>query len=44
MSGHTVLGADCIGSEGAGEMIGGSQREDNFARLMDNIEHHKLPH
>jgi asparaginyl-tRNA synthetase len=43
MSGHTVLGADCIGSEGAGEMIGGSQREDNFARLMDNIEHHKLP-
>ncbi|MCC7477870.1 asparagine--tRNA ligase [bacterium] len=43
MSGHTVMGADCIGSEGAGEMIGGSQREDNFARLMENIEHHKLP-
>jgi len=43
MSGHTVLGADCIGPEGAGEMIGGSQREDNMARLMENIEHHKLP-
>jgi asparaginyl-tRNA synthetase len=43
MSGHTVLGADCIGPEGAGEMIGGSQREDNMARLMANIEHHDLP-
>jgi asparaginyl-tRNA synthetase len=43
MSGHTVLGADCIGPEGAGEMIGGSQREDNMARLMENIEHHDLP-
>lgn len=43
MSGHTVMGADCIGPEGAGEMIGGSQREDNFERLMHNIEHHDLP-
>ncbi|MCB1221075.1 MAG: asparagine--tRNA ligase [Planctomycetales bacterium] len=43
MSGHTVQGADCIGPEGAGEMIGGSQREDNFERLMENIEHHQLP-
>jgi asparaginyl-tRNA synthetase len=42
MSGHTVLGADCIGPEGAGEMIGGSQREDDMARLMENIAHHKL--
>ena len=43
MSGHTVLGADCIGPEGAGEMIGGSQREDNMERLLKNIEHHGLP-
>src|SRR5690606_7782353 len=41
--GHTVMGADCIGPEGAGEMIGGSQREDNYSRLMENIEHHRLP-
>jgi asparaginyl-tRNA synthetase len=42
-SGFTVLGADLIGNEGAGEIIGGSQREDDFARLMEKVEHHKLP-
>jgi asparaginyl-tRNA synthetase len=42
-SGHTVLGADCIGPEGAGEMIGGSQREDNLERLEEKIRHHNLP-
>ncbi|MDQ3024510.1 MAG: hypothetical protein M3R04_09040, partial [bacterium] len=42
-TGHTVLGADCIGPEGAGEMIGGSQREDNLERLEQKIHHHKLP-
>ncbi len=42
-SGHTVLGADLIGPEGAGEMIGGSQREDDYARLVQKIHHHQLP-
>lgn len=42
-TGHTVLGADCIGPEGAGEMIGGSQREDNLERLEEKIKHHNLP-
>jgi asparaginyl-tRNA synthetase len=42
-TGHTVLGADCIGPEGAGEMIGGSQREDNLQRLEEKIHHHGLP-
>src|SRR4029079_1110185 len=42
ISGHTVLGADCIGSEGGGEIIGGSQREDNLPRLLAAIEHHGL--
>jgi asparaginyl-tRNA synthetase len=42
-SGHTVLGADLIGPEGAGEMIGGSQREDDYARLIEKIHHHQLP-
>jgi asparaginyl-tRNA synthetase len=42
-TGHTVLGADCIGPEGAGEMIGGSQREDNLERLEEKIRHHNLP-
>ncbi|MBN2082516.1 asparagine--tRNA ligase [bacterium] len=42
-TGHTVLGSDCLGSEGAGELIGGSQREDDLARLEAKIAHHKLP-
>jgi aspartyl/asparaginyl-tRNA synthetase len=42
-TGHTVMGSDLIGSEGAGEMIGGSQREDDLARLEAKVAHHKLP-
>ncbi len=42
-SGHTVLGADLIGSEGAGELIGGSQREDDYARLVEKIHRFELP-
>lgn len=42
-SGHTVLGADLIGPEGAGEMIGGSQREDDYERLVAKIKRHDLP-
>ena len=43
MSGYTVLGADLIGHEGAGEMIGGSQREDDTERLFEKVRHHQLP-
>lgn len=43
MSGHTVAGSDLIGSEGAGELIGASQREDDIARLEEKIARHKLP-
>ncbi|MCH7472652.1 hypothetical protein IIA79_06850, partial [bacterium] len=43
MSGHTIMGADCIGPEGAGELIGGSQREDDYDRLVAKIKHHELP-
>jgi len=42
-TGHTVQGSDCIGSEGAGELIGGSQREDDLERLEAKIERHQLP-
>ena len=42
-TGRTVLGADLIGSEGAGEIIGGSQREDDLQRLEAKIAHHGLP-
>jgi len=42
-TGHTVMGSDLIGSEGAGELIGGSQREDDLARLEEKIAHHNLP-
>ena len=42
-TGYTVLGADLIGSEGAGELIGGSQREDDYERLVAKIERFKLP-
>jgi aspartyl/asparaginyl-tRNA synthetase len=42
-SGHTVLGADCIGPESAGEIIGGSQREDDYSRLLEKIHRHNLP-
>ena len=43
MSGYTVMGSDLIGSEGAGEMIGGSQREDDTERLFEKVRHHQLP-
>jgi len=42
-TGHTILGSDLIGSEGAGELIGGSQREDDLKRLEAKIRHHNLP-
>lgn len=38
-----ALGVDVLAPEGFGEIIGGSQREDNFAELEKRIIEHKLP-
>ncbi|MDO4814141.1 MAG: asparagine--tRNA ligase [Gemella sp.] len=38
----TVLCADLIAPEGYGEIIGGSQREDNYDVLLENIKAHDL--
>ncbi len=38
-----VLGMDLIGPEGSGELIGGSQREDDLSLLLHRIEEEKLP-
>lgn len=38
-----VLCADLIATEGAGEIIGGSQREENIDLLLERIRHDKLP-
>jgi asparaginyl-tRNA synthetase len=38
-----VLNMDIIASDGYGEMIGGSQREDSLSRLEAEIKHHGLP-
>lgn len=40
---RTVLCNDCLAPEGYGEMIGGSQREDNYDRLKARIEEEGLP-
>lgn len=40
---ETVLCADLIAPEGYGEIIGGSQREDDLAALEQRIEEHGLP-
>jgi len=37
------LSVDVIGTEGAGELIGGSQREEDLDLLLERIEEHKLP-
>ncbi len=37
-----VLNDDLIGIEGAGELIGGSQREDDFDLLLERIKHEGL--
>ncbi|HEU4681014.1 MAG TPA: asparagine--tRNA ligase [Gemmatimonadales bacterium] len=34
---RTVLNNDCLASEGYGEIIGGSQREDNYDKLLTRI-------
>ncbi|MEP6832637.1 MAG: amino acid--tRNA ligase-related protein, partial [Gemmatimonas sp.] len=40
---RTVLCADLLAPEGYGEIIGGSQREDNYERLLARIIEEKLP-
>lgn len=40
---QTVLCADLLASEGYGEIIGGSQREDDYDKLLARIREEKLP-
>ena len=40
---RTVLCNDLLAPEGYGEIIGGSQREDDYERLLKRIEEEKLP-
>ena len=35
---RTVLNNDCLAPEGYGEIIGGSQREDDYDRLLERIQ------
>jgi asparaginyl-tRNA synthetase len=40
---RTVLCSDCLAPDGYGEIIGGSQREDDYDRLVGRIHEEKLP-
>jgi asparaginyl-tRNA synthetase len=40
---RTVLCDDLIAPEGFGEIIGGSQREDDYEKLLSRIREHNLP-
>ena len=40
---ETVLCADLLAPEGVGEIIGGSEREENYASLVERITEEKLP-
>jgi asparaginyl-tRNA synthetase len=40
---RTVLCNDCLAPEGYGEIIGGSQREDDYEKLVARIEEEGLP-
>jgi len=40
---RTVLCDDCLAPEGYGEIIGGSQREDDYDRLVRRIKEERLP-
>ncbi|MDP2586409.1 MAG: asparagine--tRNA ligase [Candidatus Komeilibacteria bacterium] len=42
-SGKVALCDDLIAPEGFGEIIGGSQREDDYQTLLERIKEHKLP-
>ena len=38
-----ALACDLLAPEGYGELVGGSQREDNLDELIKRIEEHQLP-
>jgi asparaginyl-tRNA synthetase len=40
---NIALGVDILAPEGFGEIIGGSQREDNLDFLLERIKEHELP-
>jgi asparaginyl-tRNA synthetase len=40
---NLVLGSDLIAPEGFGEIIGGSEREDDYETLEKRIAEHQLP-
>ena len=40
---RTVLCNDCLAPEGYGEIIGGSQREDDYDKLLNRIHEENLP-
>lgn len=42
-SGKYALGVDVIAPEGVGEIVGGGQREDDLARLEEQILKHNVP-
>lgn len=42
-SGQVALCDDLIATEGFGEIIGGSQREDDYQTLLNRIKEHNLP-
>ncbi|MBA4311270.1 MAG: asparagine--tRNA ligase [Chlorobiaceae bacterium] len=39
-----ALAMDVLAPEGYGEIIGGSQREDDYDTLINRLDEHKLPH
>lgn len=38
-----VKGVDLLAPEGFGEIVGGSQREDDIEKLLERIKEHDLP-
>ena len=40
---RTVLCDDCLAPEGYGEIIGGSQREDDYDKILQRLREEKLP-
>ena len=40
---RTVLCDDCLAPEGYGEIIGGSQREDDYDKILHRLREEKLP-